>query len=184
MLHAEYLSLSLHTQNPWQFPEEVQLCKPNRAWLTFWIIQTVWFEWTTSAFEQSLPALQKPWMRPRLTVAGCLAWAVPSASFNHVAKEPCRDQAEQCPFTACNTPARTEAGLSLSFYCSQLGTIWWPLQTMVKLDSHKHTPSQPLLSFENSRHDSLFWVLTLPSKIQWNYYKASRTDFKQNGPSI
>lgn len=41
MLHAEYLFLSLNTQNPWQFPEELQLCKPNRAWLMFWIIQIV-----------------------------------------------------------------------------------------------------------------------------------------------
>lgn len=40
-LHGEYLFLSLQMQNPWRFPEELWLCKPNRAWFIFWIIKPV-----------------------------------------------------------------------------------------------------------------------------------------------
>lgn len=88
-LHGEYLSLSLHTQNPWQFPEELWLCKPNRAWLIFWIIKIVLVCMDNISFWAKLANTEKnlyAWIRPQFTAASWLSGVVSSASFNLVAR--------------------------------------------------------------------------------------------------
>lgn len=51
------------------------------------------------------------WIRSQFTAASWLSWVVSSASFNLVAKESSRDEADRSPFTPCNTPAGIEAEL-------------------------------------------------------------------------
>lgn len=175
-------------QNPQQFPEELWLCKPNRAWLIFWIIKIVPVCMDNISFWAKRANSEKKlyaWIRPQFHAASWLPHVASAASFNLVAVESSRGSAAQPPGTAWYTPAGTEVKLLSAILPISVATcLAWcclaaseeAVQTTLELDGHQQTSSWSLLFLETFRHDS--------HSVFFHCHPKPNSDLQQNVSSI